>query len=373
MTEKNWNDDQDKLQAAERGLRSQPNFIIEADSGNMGNINLKPGDYTNDQSPTFRGSNLTAGQVIEIWALEGEVTKLVGKVKVKPGGVWSLTPPLWEMTYGTIDFVLSVDGNIDYDNPFRLHYDNRSPDAQLDSLAAHAGDRALAIEAGKVLASPEDLRFEGQLTGKFGPEDAHSVVAKVTLPDQTVIRLGPVAVNPEDGSWSLPWPQDLVAEGDYSVDFYAWDAASNDVLIEHIELTLDTTAPDAVEVSFTLHDDFGPVTGAIAAGGKTDDATPSLEGRVENLATPADAKWVEIYDGETLLGSALVDSQGNWSFQSPELAVGEHVLTVVPVDAAGNQGANGASIAFEVVDPAVLPDAPVISAIADDHGPVPGC
>ncbi|MHA0876191.1 Ig-like domain-containing protein, partial [Enterobacter pasteurii] len=76
-----------------------------------------------------------------------------------------------------------------------------------------------------------------------------------------------------------------------------------------------------------LTDDVGPVTGPIADGGTTDDTRPTFAGQATD-----DIDHVNIYDNGTLIGSAPVDKDGNWSF-TPEadLAEGEHSLTVAAV------------------------------------------
>ncbi|MHA0876178.1 Ig-like domain-containing protein, partial [Enterobacter pasteurii] len=103
--------------------------------------------------------------------------------------------------------------------------------------------------------------------------------------------------------------------------------------------TLDTTAPDnitsgIVDGSLGLTDDVGPVTGPITDGGITDDTRPTFAGQATD-----DIDHVNIYDNGTLIGSAPVDKDGNWSY-TPEadLAEGEHSLTVAAVDKAGNEG-----------------------------------
>uniref|UniRef100_UPI0034D47D54 Ig-like domain-containing protein n=1 Tax=Mixta calida TaxID=665913 RepID=UPI0034D47D54 len=90
-----------------------------------------------------------------------------------------------------------------------------------------------------------------------------------------------------------------------------------------------------VDGSLSLTDDVGPVTGPITDGGITDDARPTFSGKATS-----DIDHVNIYDKGTLIGSAPVDKDGNWSF-TPEtdLAEGEHAFTAAAVDKAGNEGA----------------------------------
>ncbi|MDU6390363.1 MAG: Ig-like domain-containing protein, partial [Pantoea sp.] len=69
----------------------------------------------------------------------------------------------------------------------------------------------------------------------------------------------------------------------------------------------DTTAPGAA-TNVVINDSVGAIQGAIAAGGITDDNTPVLSRTAEAGAT------VSVYDNGTLLGTAIVNADGSWSF-----------------------------------------------------------
>ncbi|WP_309600188.1 Ig-like domain-containing protein, partial [Klebsiella pneumoniae] len=58
-------------------------------------------------------------------------------------------------------------------------------------------------------------------------------------------------------------------------------------------------------------DNAGEDTGTLNSGSVTDDDTPTLSGTAEAGAT------VTIYDGDTVLGTAIAGVDGNWSF-TPE-------------------------------------------------------
>jgi Ca2+-binding RTX toxin-like protein len=72
--------------------------------------------------------------------------------------------------------------------------------------------------------------------------------------------------------------------------------------------------------------------------------TPTFTGSVAN----APNALVTLYDGSKAIGSATVDSSGNWSITSSALAVGAHSITATATDVAGNvsalSGADGVSI-----------------------------
>ncbi|WP_328514458.1 Ig-like domain-containing protein, partial [Ralstonia solanacearum] len=51
------------------------------------------------------------------------------------------------------------------------------------------------------------------------------------------------------------------------------------------------------------------MTGAITAGGSTNDATPTLTGTAEANST------ISVFDGITLVGTTTADASGNWTFK----------------------------------------------------------
>lgn len=82
----------------------------------------------------------------------------------------------------------------------------------------------------------------------------------------------------------------------------------------------------------TMQDNMGSEQGAVMPGAVTDDNTPTLEGGGQ---LPGSS--VEIRDNGKVIGSAIADKDGNWSF-TPETALpdGKHDLVVVITDPQGN-------------------------------------
>ncbi|MCW7540952.1 Ig-like domain-containing protein, partial [Aquabacterium sp. A7-Y] len=100
---------------------------------------------------------------------------------------------------------------------------------------------------------------------------------------------------------------------------------------------VDTTAP-GVTLTGAL-DDVGLLTGNLVAGGSTDDTSLLLSGSCEAGAT------VQVYDGSTLLGTAVVSGTG-WTYAAPVLDGGHHQFHVVATDAAGNRSAPSPMVAI---------------------------
>ena len=70
-----------------------------------------------------------------------------------------------------------------------------------------------------------------------------------------------------------------------------------------------------------------------------------------------------------MLGTAIVGSNGSWSFTTPALSDGNHSLTTTVTDSAGNTGPASAAIVVTVdtTAPAAIGDLQVI-----DNGCQPG-
>ena len=155
-----------------------------------------------------------------------------------------------------------------------------------------------------------------------------------------------------------------LGQGAVAVSVTATDAAGNAATVSTGgNFTLDTVAP-AVPTIGDLTDDVGSSTGSIAAGAVTDDTRPTLSG-----TAPADATSVNIYNGNALLGSAVVAANGTWTF-TPTAAMGSgpHAWSATSVDAAGNESGKSATREFTLVGAA--PAAPAITQVLDDQAPL---
>ena len=75
-----------------------------------------------------------------------------------------------------------------------------------------------------------------------------------------------------------------------------------------------------------------------------------------------------MFDGATLLGSAVANGSGAWTYTTAALANGAHSLTATATDAAGNTGV--ASSALSVTIDTTAPAAPSIASFSPDSGTV---
>jgi hypothetical protein len=136
----------------------------------------------------------------------------------------------------------------------------------------------------------------------------------------------------------------------------ASDVAGNGSLFsDPIIAFVDTVPPDVPSVGGYSTDS------GIAGDFITSDKTLTLNG----TAVPG-TSTVAIYDGATLLGTAIVNG-GTWTYTTAALSDGAHSLTVTAKDYPGNESAATAPL---VVTIDTTSAAPVIVAFSDDTGTV---
>ncbi|HUE92432.1 MAG TPA: Ig-like domain-containing protein, partial [Pseudomonas sp.] len=112
----------------------------------------------------------------------------------------------------------------------------------------------------------------------------------------------------------------------------------------------DLTAP--AQPGMALEDDRGSVTIPIVEGAVTGDSTPAISG---SNAEP-NAQIALLIDG-TMAAVITPDADGNWRYILPQLADGEHLLSVMQVDSAGNQSP---ATTYSFIVDTVAPAAPII-------------
>ncbi|AUG04133.1 type I secretion target [Pseudomonas sp. 09C 129] len=223
-----------------------------------------------------------------------------------------------------------------------------------------AGNASEAVNTGSSDQTPPAAPTVDQNNGAdlSGTGEAGGIVT-VELADGSTVT---TVVN-ENGNWSfVPNPLQPGEAGSITIT----DAAGN--ISEATQTTpSDQTAPVIEESSLDLVDNVGTITGTIARGDVTDDAQPEFTGSF----APGDAALVNVYDNGVLIGSAVVDASGKWSFvPSLPLTAGEHSFVAEAVDAAGNVSAKSSAWGFTLAGDA--PAAPAITQVLDDVGTITG-
>ncbi len=160
-----------------------------------------------------------------------------------------------------------------------------------------------------------------------------------------------------DGTGAWSYTTVALANGAHSLTATATDSAGNNSAASAaLSVTIDTTAPVAPSIA-SFSTDSGTV-----GDGITNDNTLTLTGTAEANST------VKVFDGATLLGSAIASGTGAWTYTTAALANGAHSLTATATDAAGNNGT--ASAALSVTVDTTAPVAPSIASFSTDSGTV---
>jgi Tryptophan-rich Synechocystis species C-terminal domain/Bacterial Ig-like domain len=137
-------------------------------------------------------------------------------------------------------------------------------------------------------------------------------------------QIGTVAAD-VSGNWSFA--TGTLADGTHAFTSKAMDAAGNlSVISAPLDVTVDTVAPNAPTI----------VSG-----------TPAPSDRVLVSGTAEAGSTIKLYEGTTLLGTAVTASNGVWNITTGSLAQGVHVFTATSTDVAGNS--SGSSAAFDPV------------------------
>ncbi|MBK4769319.1 MAG: hypothetical protein FT726_06505 [Pantoea sp. Morm] len=132
----------------------------------------------------------------------------------------------------------------------------------------------------------------------------------------------------EDGKWSFD-PKTSWLDGTHVIQLVSIDKATNPSNPTIFILDMDTTPPAKPEI-WRVIDDAAAEDRYLTPGDATSDKTPALSG----VAEPGTI--VTLYDNGKEIGSVVADKMGAWSI-TPELADGEHKLTVMAKDTVGHE------------------------------------
>ncbi|WP_314139032.1 BapA/Bap/LapF family large adhesin [Buttiauxella noackiae] len=304
---------------------------------------------TNDQTPTIHGTG-EPGSVLTL--LDGTAT--LTTLTIDSSGTWSFTPTSPLPVGGHTFTVVAEDaaGNITTPSAgFTITVDIAPPATPvITSVQDNIGTVTVPVAQN---SATDDTKPQVNGTADVG--------STVTLYDGTT-PVGSVVVG-SDGTWSIT-PTQPLSEGPHTLNAIATDAAGNASPAATYNLTVDTTPPDAPFI-LSAEGEVGGSTATLTSGGSTQSGSPVLTGTGEEGAT------INIYDngGTTPIGTVTVPAGGTWTF-TPTLGEGDHTLTAVATDPAGNVGLPSAGFVLTV--DSLAPTAPGIPIVTDDQAPVLG-
>ncbi len=166
--------------------------------------------------------------------------------------------------------------------------------------------------------------------------------------------VGSTMVNPE-GKWRWQ-PENALPEGEHDFQFAALARGRQSAKSPALNFTVDLTPPDKpVNISITDGNDKD-----LSSGGVTNANPLHLSGKGD----PGDT--VLLYDGDTLVGTTVVDAGGHWRADITLPSEGDHDLRVGFRDPAGNAGAKSEPVKVDY--DITSPNAPVPEVLENSVG-----
>lgn len=300
---------------------------------------------TNDTTPTLSGT-AEANATVTL-RVDGVA---IGTTVANGLGVWVFTPssPIGEGPHALTAVATDAAGNSSgASNTWTLTIDSVAPAAPvITQVIDDVPERLGALNA-------NDSTNDTTPTLNGTAEPGSKVTIRLDGADVDTV------VADSNGAWTFT-PTTPLGNGAHTFTVVATDAAGNTSLAsDGFTFTVDTTPPLAATIA-SVTDDVGSIKGPLSNGDTTDDTQPLLQGSAPSGAT------ITIYDGTTLLGTAILDGNGGWSFTPiTPLTDGPHSLTVHATDAAGNTTVSSPFVlTVDTVAPAT-PDTPAITVNPD--------
>ncbi len=317
------------------------------DDNNQPTVPVLPGQSTDDRQPILNGTG-EPGATITIF----DNGTPLGTAQVGENGSWTFPVPrnLSEGSHNlTVSATEPAGNSSSVSSGFVLTIDATPPAAP---VIASVADNTAPVTG---------IVPNGGSTNETRPTLSGTGEAGTTISIYNGSALVGTAQVQANGSWSFT-PSTSLGAGVWNLTATATDAAGNTSAASEIRsFTIDTTAP-AAPVIDTVYDGTGPITGNLSSGQITDEARPVISGTREANTT------IRLYDNGTLLAEIPADNSSSWRYTpDASLATGNHVITVIAVDAAGNASPVSDSVNF-VVD-TTPPLTPVITSVSDDQAP----
>jgi len=296
---------------------------------------------TNVASPILTGTAL-AGATVSLYS----GLTLIGTGTADGSGVWTVasTGTLATGSAHTLYAKIDAYGTVLTSSGLTVTIDTTAPD-QPGALALQAGSDSGSVDTDRITNL--------DAVTVTGTAEAHSVVTLYGSDGTTALGM---ATASNGGIWSVSTGS--LAAGVHTFTARAVDVAGNTgAASSGLVVTIDRTADAPTGLALATGSDTGLTGDAI-----TSVLAPTITGTAEANGT------VSLYNGANLVGTATVDSAGNWTVTTSALGTGTHSLTARVVDVVGNT--SNASSAFMVTIDTTAPDAPGGLSIdpADDSG-----
>lgn len=324
------------------------NFEVTDDVG-ASKGELHSGDDTDDSTPTFSGGAGSAEGGATVSIYDGSI--LLGKVTAAADGSWTFTPgaPLASGSHTFTTVVTDAAGNAS------------QPSDGFELIITPPVNTITSVEANDDVAPVTGPLANGAYTNDNLPDFSGTAppLSIITVYIDGIPQTDLILTDPL-GHWTFT-PSSALDDGQHTFAFSADNGATQ---TEPFVLNIDTHAPDAAG-GITVVDDKAPDIGQLHSGDVTNDQTPVISGTAEVGAT------VTIYDGSSVIGTALVGDDGHWGFiPDTPLTDGTHHITTTVTDAAGNVGSSSPD--FVLVVDTVAPDPVTLFIATDNVNPIVG-
>ena len=317
---------------------------------------VKNGDIIDDDMPVFTGTG-TPGNIVIIRD-QGED---IGSTVVGEDGNWTWTPedPLSE---GEHNFEL-----IEKDKE-----GNESEVAPGIGIIVDITPPAIAniIEVIDDFGPKTGIILSGQPTDDNTPTIKGTAEINSTVEIWLDSELIGSVLSDANGQWSFT-PKNGIADGSYQLSLVVVDKAGNrSEATEPFELIIDTRIPgkpgegDTAGIG-TIWDDVGLVVGELKSGDTTDDKKPTLEGSFQ-----IPGSTIVVKQNGTIIGTAIVDENGGWRYETPELTDATYNFSIIIETPTGYTSEE--SDPWTIIVDTRAPDAPVIDGLTDNAGDVQG-
>jgi len=324
------------------------------------------GARTDDTTPSLSGSLSAALAASESLLIYNGAT-LLGAASVS-GQSWSFLPTLPATAGTTYSFTARVASSLGPLGP-----SSAARSLVLDTVAP--GISGVIVGVSDNVGAIQGTVASGATTDDTTPTLSGTISAALATGDTLrvfngSVLLGSAVVNNTARTWTYT-PAAALSAGSPSFSVAVADAAGNlGPASSSRALTIDTSLPSTTALISTISDDVGLLQGALAAGARTDDRTPTLSGSLSaGLAT---GESLLIYNGTTLLGAASVSDQ-SWSF-TPTLPATAGTTYSFTARVASGIGALGPSSAARslVLDTAAPGISAAIVGVSDNVGAFQG-
>ena len=296
------------------------NEIIDNVEGDTGNVKNERIGWTNDNTPTLKGS-AEAGATVDVY-VDG---RKAGSVKANEKGEWEYaTSKLSDGKHSFYAIATDEAGNVSENSEISwIKVDTNPGQVVITRITDDNGDDVLN-------GSYEGATKDNTPTIWGTGEQYATVTVSVKDSSGKVVWSDEVYIEDSLGDWSITVDKPL-NDGDYTVEASMQDYVKNPVQNSNVvSLTVDT-ATDIPEIKEIVDNVAGGVENGDVKGKVTNDNTPTLKGSAEAGAD------IKVFVDGKIAGTTKAGFDGSWEFTPrTKLSDGEHKFVVEATDKLGH-------------------------------------